>query len=105
MNDNTKVQGIVTRWRHGYPLLAATPIRPQEEKKNLVTSCLQSQPIEEILSFDCPAHPLREGVCAGSPPGKRQAQANGLEQPGNRTNTNLLKRTLLGNDVGDKLNS
>jgi hypothetical protein len=46
---------------------------------------------------------LVEGVGAGSPVGEEQAEADGLEDTGNGTDSDGVKRALLGNDLGDDL--
>jgi hypothetical protein len=46
---------------------------------------------------------LVEGVGAGSPVGEEQAEADGLEDTGNGTDSDGVKRTLLGDDLGDDL--
>jgi hypothetical protein len=49
------------------------------------------------------ARRLVEGVGAGSPVCEEQAEADGLEDTGNGTDSNGVKRTLLGEDLGDDL--
>jgi hypothetical protein len=49
------------------------------------------------------ARRLVEGVGAGSPVGEEQAEADGLEDTGNGADGNGVKRTLLGEDLGDNL--
>jgi hypothetical protein len=46
---------------------------------------------------------LVEGVGAGSPVGEEQAEADSLEDTGNGTDSDGVKRALLGNDLGDDL--
>ena len=46
---------------------------------------------------------LVKGVGAGSPVGEEQAEADSLEDTGNGANSNGVKRTLLGEDLGDDL--
>ena len=46
---------------------------------------------------------LVEGVGAGSPVGEEQAEADGLEDTGKGANGDGVKRTLLGEDLGNEL--
>jgi hypothetical protein len=46
---------------------------------------------------------LLEGVGAGSPVGEEQAEADSLEDTSNSTDGDGVKRTLLGQDLGDDL--
>jgi len=48
---------------------------------------------------------LVEGVGAGSPVGEEQAEADGLENTGNGTDSDGVKRALLGEDLGDDLDN
>ena len=49
------------------------------------------------------ANHLVEGVGAGSPVGKEQAEADSLKDTGNGTDSNGVKRALLGDDLRDNL--
>lgn len=46
---------------------------------------------------------LVERVGASAPVGEEHAQADGLEDAGNSTNGDLVKRALLGGNGGDEL--
>jgi hypothetical protein len=46
---------------------------------------------------------LVEGVGAGSPVGEEHAEADGLEDAGDGTDSNGVERTLLSEDLGDDL--
>jgi hypothetical protein len=48
---------------------------------------------------------LVEGVGAGSPVGEEQAEADSLKDTGNGADSNGVKRTLLGEDLGDNLHA
>jgi hypothetical protein len=60
--------------------------------------------IPKLLQTLMEARRLVEGVGAGSPVGKEQAEADGLEDTGNGTDSDGVERALLGDDLGDDLN-
>jgi len=47
---------------------------------------------------------LLEGVGAGAPVSEEQGETHGLEDAGNSADGDGVKRTLLGQDLGDNLN-
>ena len=60
------------------------------------------------LLSDCPSHAfgathLVEWVGVGSPVGEEQAEADGLEDAGERTDGDGVEGTLLGEDLRDEL--
>jgi hypothetical protein len=59
--------------------------------------------IPKLLQTLMETRRLVEGVGAGSPVGEEQAEADGLEDTGNGTDSDGVKRALLGNDLGDDL--
>jgi hypothetical protein len=69
----------------------------------LVWACCSNDTAGELYMPFNIVKRLVEWVCAGAPVGQEKREADCLEDSGDSTNGNGVKRALLGDDLGDDL--
>jgi hypothetical protein len=91
-----------------------TGVKTKKQARSIGSSCLVSYltvdglirsipPSELLLRYRDADKYLVEGVGAGAPVGEGHAEADSLEYAGGSTDGNGVKRTLLGDNLGDDL--